>query len=75
MPVGEQRQHELMNQILLANNLLPQPVFEVRKELVIHGSGLRYCGVRNSVISDHYKARTFKKPLLDEGCSGEWSET
>ena len=56
MPVGQQCQHQLMNQILLANNLLPQPIFEVREELVIHRSGLRYCGVRNSVISDHYKA-------------------
>ncbi|GIS01919.1 MAG: hypothetical protein CM15mP103_04700 [Gammaproteobacteria bacterium] len=34
MPVGQQCQHQLMNQILLANNLLPQPVFEVREELV-----------------------------------------
>ena len=56
VPIGQQRQHQFMYQILLANDLLPQPVFQVRKELVIHGSSLCYCCVRNSVFSDHYKA-------------------
>ena len=43
VPVGQQRQHEFVYQVLLANDLLPQPAFKVRKELVVHGSSLCYC--------------------------------
>ena len=75
MTVGEEGQNEFMNQILLANNLLPQPVFQVCEELVIHESGLCYRSVRNSVISDHYNAETFKNfPRGGESRAGQ-SET
>ena len=53
--IGQQRQHQFVNKIVLANNLLRQPVFQVREGLIVHGAGLNYCSVRNSIISDHYK--------------------
>jgi hypothetical protein len=64
-----------MNKILLANDLLPQPVFQVCEKLVIHRSDLYDYGVRNSVISDHYKACLFKNLPLCEKSSGDRSET
>ena len=51
----QQRQHQFVNKIVLANNLLRQPVFQVREGLIVHGSGLSYCCVRNSTIPNHYK--------------------
>ena len=45
-----------MNKVLLANNLLPKPVFEVREELIVHKLGLYVDRYRNGAISDHFKA-------------------
>ncbi len=75
VPVGQQRQHEFVYQVLLANDLLPQPAFKVRKELVVHGSSLCYCCVRNGDFSDHYKALTFKKTALAVPSRGDGSES
>ena len=38
--VGQQGEHQFVDQVLLANNLLPQPSFQLREELIIHRSGL-----------------------------------
>jgi hypothetical protein len=38
--IGQQGKHQFVDQVLLANNLLSQPSFQLREELIIHRSGL-----------------------------------
>ena len=45
-----------MNEVLLANNLLPEPMFEVREKLIVHKLCLYVDRFRNGAISDHFKA-------------------
>jgi hypothetical protein len=45
-----------MDEVLLANNLLPEPMFEVREKLIVHKLGLYVDRFRNGAISDHFKA-------------------
>ena len=56
VPVGQQGDQQFMNEVLLANNLLPEPMFEVREKLIVHKSGLYVDRFRNGAISDHFKA-------------------
>jgi hypothetical protein len=38
--IGQQGEHQFVDQVSLANDLLSQPSFQLREELIIHRSGL-----------------------------------